>query len=233
MAGGLGVRPWSHGKRSAALAPLCLQAAPHWARVLRTLAGVSENSTYAVSSGLPTSPQGRLYDNPCPTAGLARVFGRRQDLDPDSLLSSRCWGWPHQPPPLSAAGQLGPLGTPISLGMSDPFSFSGLTEPIFPGPKAPVVGNDNFCFPTPNCPHLPSAKACSFLDKHDESWPAGHHLAGTHLSQSGPSRPRGPTLPSLLTSKNQPHCCCQAAAVPGLRSQGCGPSKVNRLCTSI
>ena len=161
-AGGLGVWPWSHSEKSAASAPLRLQAAPHWTRVLRTLAGVSENSTYAVSSGLPAAPGGGSAIIPVQQRADQGVRkeagpGPRQPAELSVLCPTKC------------CRPAGTFGDPDLPGMSNPFTFSGRTEPIFPGPKAPVVGNDNFSFPTPNCPHRPSAKACSFLGKHDES----------------------------------------------------------------
>ena len=58
LVGGLGVWPWSHSEKSAVSAPLHLQAAPRWTRVLRTLAGVSENSTMLLAQGFPQAPRG-------------------------------------------------------------------------------------------------------------------------------------------------------------------------------
>lgn len=48
-----------------------------------------------------------------------------------------------------------------------------------------------------------------------------------------PSRPRAPLSLSADIKKPAPLLLLGQWAVPGLRSQGCGPSKVNRLCKSI
>ena len=99
----------------------------------------------------------------------------------------------------------GPLASP---GVSNPLILSTLTEQLFPGPKAPVVGNYKFSFLTPNCTRLALAKASSFHgsvikgELRSVIWPRAHSsLSEPH---PGPTRPYSPLADATIKETAPP-----------------------------